>query len=131
MSENIRTHRDLHVYRKAFDLAMEIFEHTKSFPADERYAMTSQIRRSSRSVCNNIAEAWRKRRYQPAWVAKISDAETEAGETQSHLEFCVACGYLEASVARKLYASYNSILRTLVGMITHADKWVIRPKGRT
>lgn len=130
MRENIRTHRDLDVYQRAFTVAMESFEISKEFPADERYAMSSQIRRSLRSVRSNIADAWRKRRCQPAWIAKLSDAETEAGETQSHLEFCVACGYTDAPPARGLCSAYNSILRTLVGVITHADNRLIRSKGK-
>jgi four helix bundle protein len=77
----IKTHRDLEVYRISFDLAMRIFEESKSFPKEERYSLTDQVRRSSRSVCANLAEAWRKRRYEASFISKLSDAEAEAGET--------------------------------------------------
>src|SRR5438093_11974353 len=87
MGEAIRSHRELQVYQRAFRAAMEIFEITKSFPRDEIFSLTDQIRRSSRSVNMNLAEAWRKRRYQAAFIAKLSDAETEAAETQTAIEF--------------------------------------------
>ncbi len=89
MGKKVRTHQDLEVYRKAFDSAMQIFEMSKSFPRDERYSLTDQIRRSSRSVCANLAEAWRKRRYEKAFISKLSDSESEAAETQVWLEFAV------------------------------------------
>jgi four helix bundle protein len=91
----IRTHRDLEVYQLAFDLAMKIFELSKSFPKEERYSLTDQVRRSSRSVCTNIVEAWRKRRYRASFLSKLNDAEAEGAETQAWLDFAVACGYLE------------------------------------
>lgn len=128
MGGNIRSHRELEVYQRAFSLAMEIYEKSKEFPEYEKFGMTSQIRRSSRSVCSNIAEAWRKRRYEAAFVAKLSDSETEAAETQSHLEFCVACRYVGTEEARRWYAGYNGIMRTLVGMINNLDSWTIRKR---
>jgi four helix bundle protein len=87
--------------------------------------MTDQIRRSSRSVCTNIAEAWRKRRYEAAFVAKLSDAEAEAAETQSWLEFAVQCEYLARDDAAQLYQAYHEVLATLVGMINNCEKWVL------
>jgi len=99
MSKKIRVHRDLEVDQKAFDAAMQIFEHSKSFPKEEIYSLTDQMRRSSRSVCANLAEAWRKRRYEKAFISKLSDAESEAAETQVWLEFSFQCGYLERSNA--------------------------------
>jgi four helix bundle protein len=89
-------------------------------------ALPHQIRRASRSVCANLAEAWCKRRYQAAFIAKLSDAQAEAGETQAWLEFAVKCNYLEILSGRKLYKTYNSILGILVSMIHHSDKWIIR-----
>jgi hypothetical protein len=83
MGAAIRSHKELQVYQRAFRAAMEIFELTRSFPRDEMFSLTNQIRRSSRSVNMNLAEAWRKRRYEAAWVAKLSDAESEAAETQT------------------------------------------------
>src|SRR5438445_12248934 len=87
MTKKITNHRDLDVYCRALAAAMDIFQLTKDFPKEERYSLTDQIRRASRSVCANIAEGWRKRRYEAAFVSKLSDAEGEAAETQVHLEF--------------------------------------------
>jgi len=122
----IRSHRDLDVYKLAFEAAMRIFELTKRFPHEERYSLTGQIRRSSRSVCTNITEAWRKRRYEAAFVSKLSDSEAEAAETQTWLEFCVRCEYLDASLGTELSATYDSILGKLVRMMTNPGSWVIR-----
>ena len=120
----IRSHRDLSVWQRAFDTSMRIFELSKCFPPQEMYSLTDQIRRSSRSVTTNIAEAWRKRRYEPAFVSKLNDAEAEAAETQDWLRYAVACGYLARDEAAPLYQAYEEVLKTLVGMITHADAWV-------
>ena len=129
MTAKIQSHRDLEVYQLAFEAAMEIFEMTKSFPREERYSLTDQIRRSSRSVCANIAEAWRRRRYEGSFVHKLNDAEAEAAETQTWLEFAVKCDYLEAEIARPLYEVYDRILGKLVVMIRQPEKWVIEDKG--
>lgn len=91
----ILKHTELEVYKKAFDAATDLYHISKSFPKEETYSLTDQIRRSSRSVCANLAEAWRKRRYEAAFIAKLSDAECEAAETQVWLEFAVKCGYLD------------------------------------
>jgi four helix bundle protein len=115
----------LDVYKKAFDAAMSIFAISKSFPAEEKYSLTDQIRRSSRSVCANLAEAWRKRRYEAAFKSKLSDSESEAAETQVWLEFAVKCGYLERDPAGELYQTYDEVLRMLVTMIHSSDSWVI------
>ena len=109
---------------------MRIFESTKSFPKEETYSLTDQMRRSSRSVCANIAEAWRKRRYELAFVSKLSDAETEAAETQVWLEFAVKCGYLPREIGAEFYKTYDAIIATIVGMITHPDTWILDRKGR-
>jgi len=98
----IRTHRDLEVYQMAFETAMKIFEESKSFPKEERYSLTDQVRRSSRSVCANLAEGWRKRRYEASFLSKLSDAEAEAAETQVWLEFSVKCGYLKKDTGQEL-----------------------------
>src|ERR671937_680714 len=105
--ELVRSHRELEVYRLAFKTSMRIFAITKTFPAEERYSLTDQIRRSSRSVCANLAEAWRKRRYKAAFISKLSDAEGEAAETQVWLEFAVSCGYLDRDCAIPLYQTYD------------------------
>jgi four helix bundle protein len=109
----------------SFEAAMEIFEMTKAFPKAEVYSLTDQIRRSSRSVCANIAEAWRRRRYEGSFVHRLNDSEAEAAETQVWLEFAVKCDYLDPIIARELYATYDNILGKLVTMIRHPEQWVI------
>ncbi|WP_324704984.1 four helix bundle protein [Lyngbya sp. CCY1209] len=115
----------MNVYQIAFEVAMKLFELSKRFPVEERYALTDQIRRSSRSVCANLAEAWRKRRYRAAFIAKLSDAEAEAAETQVWLKFAVKCGYLDATIAQELYQNYNQILGSLVKIINAPDNWLL------
>lgn len=123
--ESIKSHEDLVIYQKAFDAAMKIFNLSKTFPVEERYSLTDQIRRSSRSVCANLAEAWRKRRYEAAFKAKLSDCEAEATETQVWLKFAVKCQYLDLEEGRELYGIYNHILGGLVNMINHPNQWII------
>lgn len=119
----ITSHRELDVWTRAFEASMDIFRLTKTFPREETYSLTDQIRRSSRSVTANITEAWRRRRYAGVFVNKLNQAEAEATETQDWLHYAVECGYLERAVAADLYRQYDAILKTLVGMITHADTW--------
>lgn len=121
----IQSHEELHVYRLAFEAGMRIFELSKGFPREETYALTDQIRRSSRSVCSNIAEAWRKRRYEAAFVSKLNDAESEAAETQTWLRFAVECGYLSAEAGQDLHRTYDHIIGKLVNMVIHPDPWVL------
>jgi four helix bundle protein len=121
----IQEHTDLEVYKKAFDAAMLIFHASKEFPREEVYSLTDQIRRSSRSVCANLAEAWRKRRYKAAFIAKLSDAEGEAAETQVWIEFAIKCSYMKSDRGLSLYKSYDEILRMLVSMINKPQSWVI------
>jgi len=122
----ITNYRELRVYQKAIDNAMEIFKITKSFGEAEKYSMVDQIRKSSRSVCANIAEAWRKRRYKAAFIAKINDAETEACETQVWLEIAHKCGYISQQTLKQLDISYEQIMGQLVIMIQQAEKWLIK-----
>jgi four helix bundle protein len=126
----VQNHTDLEVYQIAFDVAMRVFELSKKFPVEERYSLTDQIRRSSRSVCANLAEAWRKRRYEAAFVAKISDSEAEAAESQAWLQFAVKCNYLDAEVGRELYLTYNRILGKLVKMIANPSPWLMLRQGK-
>ena len=126
MKKRIVTHHDLEVYQKAFAAAMRIFELSKRFPKEETYSLTDQIRRSSRSVCANLAEAWRKRRYEAAFISKLCDCEAEAAETQVWLEFSVASGYLSPEDAKPLYRTYNQVIITIVGMINHPDTWTLK-----
>ncbi|MCC6321883.1 MAG: four helix bundle protein [Phycisphaerales bacterium] len=127
MAKQIKTHLDLDVYQRAYAASMEIFRMTREFPREEVYSLTSQILRSSRSVTANITAAWRKRRYEGAFVSKLSDAEEEAAETQTWLQYSVDCGFAQRQAARELYRKYDGILRTLVGMIQHPETWIIGP----
>ncbi len=122
----IRKHTELEVYKKGFSLAMRVFEVTKSFPKEERYSLTDQVRRSSRSVCANVAEAWRKQRYERSFVSKLSDADAEAAETQVWIQFGVECGYLDRDSAAELYKEYDAILGRLVRMMTDPGKWILK-----
>lgn len=121
----IQSQRDLDVYKMAFAAAMRIFEVSKGFPRGERYSLTDQIRRSSRSVCANITEAWRKRRYEAAFVLKLNDSETEAAETQEWLEFAIACKYLDTEVGRELCHEYDNVIGNLVNMINNPTPWLL------
>ena len=128
MAERINSYKDLRVYQNAFEAAMEIFHITKNFPSEEKYSLIDQIRRSSRSVCQNIAEAWRKRRYRAAFIAKLSDSESEACETRVLLEFSLRCCYIKEETVLRLDKTYDGILGQLVRMIDDANKWVIKSK---
>ena len=119
----IRTHKELEVYQLAFDAAMNIFVISKGFPKEETYSLTNQIRRSSRSVCGNIAETFRKRRYPKAFVSKIIDAEGEAAETQTWLDFSLSCSYISEDEYKDLYEKYDLIIGKLVNMSLHPEKW--------
>ena len=124
----IQRHTELAVCRLSFDLAMDIFELSKKFPRDERYSLTDQIRRASRAVSAIIAEAWRKRRYEASFVNKLNDAEAEAAETQSWLEFAVKCGYMDREIAKKLYQGYDDVIGKLVNMISRPRPWILPRK---
>jgi four helix bundle protein len=115
--------RDLRVYQLAFKLAMEIFQESKSFPKEEKYSLTDQIRRASRSVSANIGEGYRKKRYPKMFVSKMADADGEATETQVWLEFATACGYLSQDRQIELIAGYEELGRMLGGMIAHPEKF--------
>jgi four helix bundle protein len=125
----IQKHTDLDVYKKAFDVAMQLFALSKAFPKEETYSLTDQVRRSSRSVCANLAEAWRKRRYEAAFISKLSDSESEAAETQVWLEFAVKCAYLDRKRASEIYSDYDQILRMLVTMINKPGSWIIKSRS--
>lgn len=122
----IQTHQELEVYQLAFKAAMQIFELSKKFPVEERFSLTDQIRRSSRSVCANLAEGWRKRRYRAAFISKLSDSEAEAAETQTWIEFAVKSNYLEIEAGRELYRTYNQIIGKLVIMANNPSPWLMR-----
>lgn len=125
----VRTFRELRVYQDAFAAAREIFELTKRFPQDERYSLTSQIRRASRSVCANIAEGWRKRRYPALFVSKLSDADAEAAEVRGWLDCALACAYIGKETFGRLDATYDRIGGSLCRMMDHPEQW--RPKSKS
>jgi four helix bundle protein len=119
----IRSHKELDVYQLAFEAAMRIYELSKKFPSEEKYSLTDQIRRSSRSVCSNLSEGFRKRKYPKSFVAKLSDAEGEAAETQTWLDFSLACAYMTAEDHSELFDNYDRIIGKLVNMSLQPEKW--------
>jgi len=121
--EKYRGYRDLRVFQLAYQLAMDIFEVTKLFPREEKYALTDQIRRSSRSIPANLAEAWKKRRYEKAFVSKLVDCAGEAGETEVWLNFSKDFGYLGEDRYQELMDKYDEINRMLYGMADKAYKF--------
>src|SRR5262249_49768702 len=125
LSENMKVadYKDLRVYKLAFESAMEIFRLSRQWPAEEKFSLTDQIRRSSRSVCTNIAEAWRKRRYEAAFVSKLSDSDTESAETEVHLEFALQCGYLHPDKHSELCDHYDHICGQLTKMMNDSGSW--------
>jgi four helix bundle protein len=125
MPKKILRHQDLIVYKRAIESAMRIFEISKTFPKEETYSLTDQVRRSSRSVPANIAEAWRKRRYAAAFVCKLNDAEGEAAETQTWIKVAVRCGYILRETAKELYREYDEIISMLVSMENNSASWVL------
>ncbi len=124
----IQSFRELTVYQKAFEQAMRIFEITKRFPKEEQYALTDQIRRASRSVCTNIGEAYRKRRYPAHFVSKLTDADAEATETMIWLDFSLSCGYMDARLHTEFTVEYEQIGKMLGSMISAPEKFCY--KGR-
>jgi four helix bundle protein len=122
-TNKIRTVRDLKVYRKAFDCAMEIFEITKKFPKEETFSLTDQIRRASRSVCSNLSEGWRKRRYKAVFLNKLTDSGQEAAETQTWLEFSFHCKYINEETFNRLDDSYEHIFAMLHTMEKKVDSF--------
>ena len=128
-TKRINSVRELKVYRLAFEGAMEIFEISKTFPKEEKYSLIDQIRCSSRSVCTNLSEGWRKRRYRAVFINKLSDAAQEAAETQTWLEFCLLCNYVSQDFFEKLDEKYEHIFAMLVTMEKKADTFCNHRSG--
>ena len=122
-SERIRSHRELDVFKMSFNASMKLYEISKGFPREEQYSLTDQIRRSSRSVCANITEAFRKRKYPKAFISKLSDAEGEAAETQTWLDFALKCGYIDLKTYKLMNSDYDHIIGKLVNMARFPEKW--------
>lgn len=123
--ELIKSHRELKVYQLAFQNAMTIYTITKAFPKEETYSLTDQIRRSSRSVCSNVAESFRRRKYPKSFSSKLNESEAEAAETQNWLDFALKCEYISDETHQKLDKEYENIIGMLVNMQKHSDKWGI------
>jgi four helix bundle protein len=121
VNKSIKSQFELDVYNMAFDAAMQIFDITKTFPTEEKYSLTDQIRRSSRSVCSNISEAWRKRRYEAAFICKLNDSESEASETQTWIQFSVKCRYINKEIGSELFQIYDKI----IGKLVHPVKYIL------
>lgn len=121
----INTHNDLKVYQLSFEAGMDVFRISKLFPKEELYSLTDQIRRSSRSVSGNLAEAWRKRKYSKYFVAKLVDSEGEAAETQVWLDYALGCEYIAENQHKPIFDKYNSILGMLVNMRINPSKWTL------
>ena len=119
----VKHFKELRVYQQAFTAATHIYKLSKCWPKEERYSLTDQIRRSSRSVCANIAEAWRKRRYPAHFVSKLSDSDSEAAETQVWLDFALDCDYITQQDHDALYATYENVAGGLVKMMANPDAW--------
>ena len=122
----IESPKELNVYKKAYALSMEIFELSNSFPIEEKFALTRQIRRSSRSICLNLREAWAKRRYEAHFISKLTDCDGENGETESSLDFAKDCGYISATQHLELIAVCAEIGKMLSGMIRKAPSFGAR-----
>jgi four helix bundle protein len=122
----IKHYRELEVYQYAFSAAMNIFRITKNFPSEEKYSLIDQIRRSSRSVCSNLSEAWRKRKYKAVFVNKLTDSMQEASETQTWLEFSLACEYISDDTFKQLDMTYDKIIKMLNSMEMNANKFCFK-----
>ena len=125
VSKLIRHHWELEVHKQSVAAAMTLFECSKSFPKEETYSLTDQVRRSSRAVASSLAEAWRGRKYEAVFVSKLNEAEREAAETQTWIEFAAKCGYLDRDIARTLHKAYDEILPMLVAMGNHPSRWLL------
>src|SRR5258706_16092260 len=126
----IRHHWELEVYKLSVEAAMDIFRASKKWPKEEMYSLTDQIRRSSRSVSGQIAEAWRRRKYENVFVNKLNESEGEAAETQVWFEYAVRCGYISAKEGRALHRLYDNILGKLVNMGNNPEAWILRKSAR-
>jgi four helix bundle protein len=126
MGNFAKDYKNLDVFENSMDLAMDIFTTTKTFPTEEKYSLVDQMRRSSRSVCANIAEAWRRRRYKRAFISSMNNAESEANETRVWLEIAYRCGYLDIDMKEDLDRQYDIVIRQIVKMIQNAELWTFR-----
>jgi four helix bundle protein len=122
----INSAKELKVYKTAYELSMEIFEFSKTWPSEERYALTDQIRRSSRAVCSNIREAWAKRRYEAHFISKLTDSDGENSETDTWLDFAKSCGYLNQNDHECLTSKCSEVGKMLGSMLKHPESFILR-----
>ena len=128
MSERIKSAKDLRVYKKAYALAMEIFNISKQWPAEEKFSLTDQIRRSSRSTCGNLREAWAKRRYEAHFISKLTDSDGENAETDTWLDFAADCGYLSAADHNRLTTIGKEIGAMLGSMLNDPVPFLVKDR---
>ncbi len=128
MNKKVQYHWELEIYQLSVEAAMRIFEITKRFPKEGIYSLTDQIRRSSRSISSAIAEAWRRRKYEKAFINKLNESESEAAETQVWLEYAVKCKYIDRDVGKELHRIYDNIIGKLVSMGNNPDSWLLKTR---
>jgi len=121
----VRNHFDWDIFKQAYQSSMQVFRLTKTFPLEERYSLTDQVRRSSRGVCANLAEAWRRRRYEGMFLMRLNDAEAEAAETQTWLAFAVSCEYVSREEVADLVSVYDTIIGTIVNITRNPSPWLL------
>lgn len=124
----INSAKDLNVYKKAYALSMAIFNLSKEWPKDEKYSLTDQIRRSSRSVCANLREAWAKRRYEAHFISKLSDCDGENSETDTWLDYARDCGYITIEKHAELTTEVVAVGKMLGGMLNNPSPFILKPK---
>jgi len=129
MQDFIHSHQELQVYKLALKCSAQLYRLSRQFPEEERALLTKQVVSASRSVCTNVAEAWGKRRYRGAFMAKLSDAQSEAAEVQTWVEIAVQCEYIGAETAQELFGNYHTIFRALERLIENAEVWVKGSEG--
>lgn len=131
MSERISSFKELRVYQLAFELQQDVFKASKGFPGEERYSLTDQIRRASRSIGANVAEAWQKRRYVADLISKLTDLDGEQAETQHWLDTAVTCHYLSSQHQKSLLKKCSRIGQMLSTMVSASEKWCRKASGRS
>lgn len=129
MSDKIFSYKDLRVYQNAMEAAMKIYDLSKKFPSEERFSLTAQLRGSTRAVCTCLAEAWRKRRDKDSFIAKLTDCECKACESQVLIEFVKKCNYLDDDICNDLDSSYDLILGQLFKMMNEPYKWLVKKES--
>ncbi len=131
IKRKLHGYKDLDVYKLAFKIAMELFVETKKFPKDEKYALTDQMRRSSRSIAANISEAWGKRMYRSHFVSKLSDSYAETNETVTWLDFALSHGYINRKRYEYFNENYDYVCRMLFSMMKNPDKFILEKKEKS